>query len=26
MHGGNEVLSGEKWACNIWFRDKKYNS
>ena len=26
MHGGNEVLKGEKWACNIWFRDKKYNS
>ena len=26
MHGGNEVLSGEKWACNIWFRDKKFNS
>ena len=25
MHGGNEILSGEKWACNIWFRDKKYN-
>ena len=24
MHGGNEVLSGEKWACNIWFRDRKY--
>ena len=23
-HGGNEVLTGEKWACNIWFRDKKY--
>ena len=26
MHSGNEVLSGEKWACNIWFRDKKFNS
>ena len=26
MHGGNEVLSGEKWACNIWFRNKKYNT
>lgn len=26
MHSGNEVLNGEKWACNIWFRDKKYNS
>ena len=25
MHGGNEILSGEKWACNIWFRDKIYN-
>ena len=25
MHSGNEVLSGEKWACNIWFRDNKYN-
>ena len=24
MHGGNEVLSGEKWACNIWFLDKKF--
>lgn len=26
MHGGNEVVKGEKWACNIWFRDKKYNT
>ena len=26
MHGGNEVVKGEKWACNIWFRDKKYNA
>lgn len=26
IHGGNEVLSGEKWACNIWFRNKKYDT
>lgn len=25
MHSGNEVFYGEKWACNIWFRDKKMN-
>jgi len=25
IHGGNEVLNGEKWACNIWFRDRVYN-
>ena len=24
IHGGNEILSGEKWACNIWFRNKPY--
>lgn len=21
LHGGMPVLSGEKWACNLWFRD-----
>jgi prolyl 4-hydroxylase len=26
MHGGNEIVKGEKWACNIWFRDKPYNA
>mgnify|MGYP006082460995 CR=1 FL=1 len=25
MHGGNEVLNGEKWAFNIWFRDRVFN-
>ena len=25
MHGGNELLNGEKWACNIWFRDRVFN-
>ena len=24
MYGENEVLTGEKWACYIWFRDKIY--
>lgn len=24
LHGGMPVLSGEKWACNFWFREKLY--
>ena len=24
LHGGMPVLSGEKWACNLWFRERKY--
>lgn len=24
LHGGMPVLSGEKWACNFWFRESKY--
>ncbi len=22
LHGGMPVLQGEKWACNLWFREK----
>lgn len=22
LHGGMPVLGGEKWACNLWFRDQ----
>lgn len=22
LHGGMPVLEGEKWACNLWFRDQ----
>lgn len=21
LHGGDSVIAGEKWACNIWFRE-----
>ncbi len=24
LHGGMPVLAGEKWACNFWFREKRY--
>ena len=24
LHGGMPVLSGEKWACNLWFREQRY--
>ena len=24
LHGGLPVLSGEKWACNFWFRESAY--
>ncbi len=24
VHGGMLVLQGEKWACNLWFRQKFY--
>ena len=24
LHGGMPVLSGEKWACNLWFRERSY--
>jgi len=24
LHGGMPVLNGEKWACNLWFREHKY--
>jgi len=24
LHGGMPVLEGEKWACNFWFREKRY--
>ena len=24
LHGGMPVQSGEKWACNLWFREKEY--
>lgn len=23
LHGGMPVLSGEKWACNLWFREEE---
>jgi prolyl 4-hydroxylase len=25
MHAGTNVIKGEKWACNLWFRNKIYN-
>ena len=25
LHGGLPVLAGEKWACNLWFRESSYN-
>lgn len=24
LHGGMPVLAGEKWACNLWFRESRY--
>ncbi|NJN29398.1 MAG: 2OG-Fe(II) oxygenase [Synechococcales cyanobacterium RM1_1_8] len=24
LHGGLPVLAGEKWACNLWFRERRY--
>ena len=24
LHGGTVVTSGEKWACNLWFRERPY--
>lgn len=26
LHGGLPVTSGEKWACNLWFRERRYQS
>ncbi len=26
LHGGMPVLEGEKWACNLWFREKVYQA
>lgn len=25
LHGGLPVVKGEKWACNLWFREKSRN-
>ena len=24
LHGGDPVIKGEKWACNLWFREKHF--
>lgn len=24
LHGGLPVTDGEKWACNLWFRERRY--
>ncbi len=24
LHGGMPVIDGEKWACNLWFREERY--
>lgn len=24
LHGGLPVVAGEKWACNLWFRERPY--
>ena len=24
LHGGTPVIAGEKWACNLWFREQRY--
>lgn len=24
LHGGMPVIKGEKWACNLWFRERDY--
>lgn len=26
LHGGLPVTAGEKWACNLWFREARYQS
>lgn len=26
LHGGMPVLQGEKWACNLWFRELPYQT
>ena len=26
LHGGMPVLKGEKWACNLWFRELPYQT
>jgi hypothetical protein len=26
LHGGDPVLEGEKWACNIWFHERAMNA
>lgn len=26
LHGGMPVSKGEKWACNLWFREKRYKT
>ena len=26
LHGGLPVTAGEKWACNLWFRERPYTS
>lgn len=26
LHGGMKVISGEKWACNLWFREGEYQT
>ena len=26
LHGGMPVLKGEKWACNLWFRELEYQA
>jgi hypothetical protein len=26
LHGGLPVIKGEKWACNLWFRESPYQT
>jgi len=26
LHGGLPVVAGEKWACNLWFRERRYQT
>jgi prolyl 4-hydroxylase len=26
LHGGLPVTAGEKWACNLWFREQRYQT
>lgn len=26
LHGGLPVTAGEKWACNLWFREQQYQN